>query len=267
MYDYLLLVGRLVHSLAADGHLARFDGSECEVLFAALRFFNFENQDIRAQNKTLAETAGVSDATAGRSLSALVTKGYLTGEPGHWKLGPVLVAISEAHARVVKQHAVSSSKARENNGSVELSEAQRQALGRKGVTATGLGRLVAEHGSEVVDQALSVMNAQYPDDARVRTSFLVLVARACEHQWVNAKREQALRREQQVEASALAAPPETATVVILPDGTRLPVVGRLASGAVQVVVERRGRTEVSVIPPSRFQGLRWAQEVVASHGG
>lgn len=213
MYDYLLCVGRIAHDLSREGHLARFDGSELELLLAFLGHLNFETGVATASDQTLGTESGVSYPTANRGLNALVAKGYLERLPGGLTCGPVLRGMLARHEQRqgVKQPVVSSCDASNNNSSVELSEPQARASVRRSTTSSDIRQLVLRYGAEAVDRAIDAMEAQYPDDSRVLKSFGALVRRACEKNWQSSrqlKAEVAERIERQrVAEPEVAAPP------------------------------------------------------------
>lgn len=255
MYQYLLCVGRIVHDLARSGHLAKFDGSELELLLAFLGHLNFEAGTALVSDKTLGNESGVSYPTANRGLNALVAKGYLTRLEGGYSCGPVLLGMLAAHEQQVVFSGVAR---RDNSVDVQLSELQARAAERKATTTSDIRQLVLRYGGEAVDRAILAMEAQYPDDGAIRTSFGALVRRACESSWVHTKSERAAAKQVEAKAIAAATPPETAVVAIDAEGRRLPVLERWSSGAVLVeVVDSRGRKTTATIPPAMFSLYRW----------
>lgn len=266
MYDYLLLLGRLVHGLSTDGSLAELRDSKLAVLLAVLSFLNGEKQETTAGVKAIAVRADIPESTVYRVLNELVQGGFLTNENRVIGLGHKLSAIAASHerrVRTVNQQGCSNNSPVLTEGHVtetvvELSEPQTRACVRKNTSPSDVRQLVLRYGDVVVDNAVQEMEAQYPDDDQVRISFGALVRRACEKNWVSEKRDRVIRREQQA-VEAAAAGPEEATALVDPDGTVYPILRRLDGFVVvQNGVDGAGVAKELMVPARDWPLFTWA---------
>ncbi len=270
MYDYLLLLGRLVHGLSTDGSLAELRDSKLAVLLAVLSFLNGEKRETTAGVKAIATRADIPESTVYRVLHELIQGGFLTNENRVIGLGHKLSAIAASHerrVRTVNQQSCSNNSYVLTEGHVtetvvELSEPQTRACVRKNTATADIRQLVLRYGSEHVDKAILEMQAQYPSDDNVRISFGALVRRACEHGWVSQRRDQIEAKQRQQSftgpADQLSSLPSEVTVLTDPDGRKLPIIRRTPDAIiVQTGVDGAGVPKEAVIRPADLTLFSW----------
>jgi DNA-binding transcriptional regulator YhcF (GntR family) len=262
MLDYLLLVGRVVHSLATDGHFSELRDSKLAVFLTTLSFLNGESGYAEASVRAIAVRADIPESTVYRVLNELEQGGYLTRENKRLSLGHKLTAAVEAHAR--RARPVNNSSVLEQSSttvtSVELTEHQLRAATRKRTQLADIRQMVLRYGSEHVDRAVLEMLAQYPSDELVRVSFGALVRRACEQNWVSQKRDQVIKTEHKAQEAqqGQAVATDEAKVLIDPDDVVYPILRRLEGFVVvQAGVDGAGVPKELVIPARDWPLFRW----------
>lgn len=237
------LAGRF--ALAVSEHLAEFEERELRFLLAYLQHLNAETLEAHMSIGTLARKAHISQATAYRALARLKAAGWLTcGDRHRVFLGPRFLTAVQAEptgggslklVSVNQPTSVEPRPVRTAETLPVLPESLRFVLGRKGVDERRLQQLTSQHGEARVLAKAQELAASYPDDARIRASFMGLLVRACEQDWVFTA-EAKPKPAEPISAPDVAAEPgiETpnaaaALVAIAPDGQRFEVVTANAS--------------------------------------
>jgi hypothetical protein len=237
------LAGRV--ALAMSQHMAEFEERELRLLLAYLQHLNAETLEAHMSVGTLARKAHMSQATAYRALARLKAAGWLVAGENHRLFlgsrfltavqaepigGGSLKLVSNNQPTLLEPGSPRSA-AKPPAPPENLPESLAFVLGRKGVETQRLQQLVAKHGEATVLAKARELVASYPDDSRIRASFMGLLVRACEADWVFTAEVkppvQAIAVPESAQAdepAAIAAPAAAETLVaVSPDGSRYPV--------------------------------------------
>lgn len=268
--NYTELAGRF--ALALSHHLLEFEERELRFLLIYLQHLNAETQEAHMSITTLARKAGMSQATAYRALSRLKGAGWLVaGENHRLFLGPrFLTAVQTEPHRGGSLKLVSVNQPPLETSSVRseekkpLGEAFAFALTRKGVEPQRLQQLVTQHGEAKVLQKATELAASYPDDSRIRSSFMGLLVKACQDDWVFTA-EPKPAPVAPIVAPEVELPEDPSQVVaVAPDGQRF-AVSTVSHECVKLIQPRQTRAgtliqEVIVVPASYWHSQGWKLE-------
>lgn len=271
------LAGRF--ALAISDHLAEFEERELRFLLAYLQHLNAETLEAHMSIGTVARKAGISQATAYRALSRLKAAGWLVcGDRHRIFLGPRFLTAVQAEptgggslklVSVNQPTSVEPGPVRTVETPAPLPESLRFTLPRKGVTEQRLVQLVTQHGEARVLSKAQELAASYPDDARIRASFMGLLVRACEQDWVFTAEAKApapapIPAPVTLEAGIETPAADTPLVAIAPDGQRFEVVLANASCVKyrkpKVTASGRVLHEELVIPARHWHEGGWRLE-------